>query len=102
MNFNFGEVLTRAWQIIWKHKVLWIFGILASCSRGNGGSGNGGSGNSGFNNGSNPDQFGYQFERMGQWLENNIWIVVADFWAFVSKFAVHWFATGKVCIKGGE
>jgi hypothetical protein len=31
MNFNFGEVLTRAWQIIWKHKVLWVFGILASC-----------------------------------------------------------------------
>jgi hypothetical protein len=33
MNFNFGEVLTRAWQIVWKHKVLWIFGILASCGR---------------------------------------------------------------------
>ena len=36
MNFNFGEVLTKAWQIIWKHKVLWIFGILAGCGRGNG------------------------------------------------------------------
>jgi len=34
MNFNFGEVLTRAWQITWKYKVLWIFGILAGCSRG--------------------------------------------------------------------
>jgi hypothetical protein len=34
MNFNFGEVLSRAWQIIWKHKVFWIFGILAGCSRG--------------------------------------------------------------------
>ena len=41
MSFNFGEVLTRAWQIIWKHRVLWIFGILASCGRGGGG-GNGG------------------------------------------------------------
>lgn len=28
---DFGQVLTRAWQIIWRHKVLWIFGILASC-----------------------------------------------------------------------
>src|SRR5437773_2631742 len=28
-NFNFGEILTRAWQIIWKHKILWVFGILA-------------------------------------------------------------------------
>ena len=47
MSFNFGEVLTRAWQIIWKHRVLWIFGILASCGRGGGG-GNGGGGNTGF------------------------------------------------------
>ena len=35
---NVGEVLSKAWQIIWKHKVLWIFGILASCSNGSGGS----------------------------------------------------------------
>jgi hypothetical protein len=28
---DFGKVLTRAWEIIWKHKILWIFGILASC-----------------------------------------------------------------------
>ena len=40
---DYGEVLTRAWQIIWKHKVLWIFGIFAGCS-GQGGSTGGGSG----------------------------------------------------------
>jgi len=34
MNFNFGEVLSRAWQIVWKHRSLWVFGILASCNRG--------------------------------------------------------------------
>ena len=28
MNFNFGEVLRRAWQITWKHKALWVFGAL--------------------------------------------------------------------------
>lgn len=28
MNFDFGEVLTRGWQITWKHKVLWIFAAL--------------------------------------------------------------------------
>lgn len=32
---DIGSVLSRAWQIIWKHKVLWIFGILAGCSGGN-------------------------------------------------------------------
>lgn len=47
MNFNFGEVLSRAWQIVWRHKVLWIFGIFAGCSRGGGGN-SGGSGNTGF------------------------------------------------------
>ncbi len=43
---DFGEVLTKAWKIIWKFKVLWIFGILTSCGQGNGG--NGGGANSGI------------------------------------------------------
>ncbi|HEY3473563.1 MAG TPA: hypothetical protein VGK56_03080, partial [Anaerolineales bacterium] len=47
MNFDFGDVLTRAWQIVWRHKVLWIFGVLASCGRGGGGTGGGG-GNTGI------------------------------------------------------
>ena len=42
---DIGGVLSRAWQIIWKFKVLWIFGILASCSGG----------------GSNPGSSSYQF-----------------------------------------
>ena len=40
---DFGNVLKRAWEIIWKFKVLWIFGILASCGQASGTSG----GNSG-------------------------------------------------------
>ena len=28
---DYGYALTRAWQITWKYKVLWIFGILAGC-----------------------------------------------------------------------
>jgi hypothetical protein len=30
MNLDFGGTLRRAWQITWKHKVLWIFGILSA------------------------------------------------------------------------
>ncbi|MFN8413273.1 MAG: hypothetical protein U0Z26_12870 [Anaerolineales bacterium] len=37
MNFDIVEILTRAWKITWKYKVLWIFGILASCGRRSGG-----------------------------------------------------------------
>jgi len=74
-NFNFGEVLTRAWQIIWKHKVLWIFGILASCGRG-GGSGNSGSGgNNGFS-GSGSD-LPPQVMQWFQWIENNLTTFIA-------------------------
>ena len=47
MNFDFGDVLSRAWQIVWRHRVLWVFGILTSCGRGGGGGGGGG-GNSGI------------------------------------------------------
>lgn len=42
---DFGKVLTRAREIIWKHKILWIFGILVSCGgRGGGPGGMGGQG----------------------------------------------------------
>ena len=28
---DIGEILSRAWRIIWKHKILWIFGLLSGC-----------------------------------------------------------------------
>jgi hypothetical protein len=33
---DFGEILTRSWNIIWKHKILWLFGFLAALGRGSG------------------------------------------------------------------
>lgn len=42
---NFGEVLSKAWQNVWKFKILWLFGILAGCAyQGNSGNGSGASG----------------------------------------------------------
>lgn len=76
MNFNFGEVLTRAWQIIWKHKVLWIFGVFAGCGRGSGGGGGGGTGG-GTGPGEQPfPQLEQFFVQLGQWIEQNTWIVI--------------------------
>jgi hypothetical protein len=81
-NFNFGEVLTRAWKNIWKHKVLWIFGILAGCARGSGG-GSGGGGGRGYqtNPGGNTPFSGGQFERVmgqvGQYVEQHMWVIIA-------------------------
>ena len=56
---NIGEVLKKSWDIIWKFKVLWIFGLLASCGRSAGGGGGGGQ-NFNFRNPgtfSNPNAF---------------------------------------------
>jgi hypothetical protein len=43
---NYSEILKRAWKIIWKFKILWIFGILASCTVNHGGGGGSGGGSS--------------------------------------------------------
>ncbi len=45
---DYGEILTRAWAIMRKHRILWLFGILVSCGQGGGGGGGGGGGNTGF------------------------------------------------------
>jgi hypothetical protein len=78
---NYGEVLSRAWQIIWKYKVLWIFGILAGL--GSGGGGGGGGGGSGANYRFDGNQFRppfgngqYFFQRLEVWIENNWWIFI--------------------------
>ncbi|MFU8826817.1 MAG: hypothetical protein ACNA70_04915 [Brevefilum sp.] len=44
---NYGEILSKAWKVIWKHKILWLFGVLAGCSATGGGGGGGGGGSAG-------------------------------------------------------
>jgi len=82
MNFNFGEVLTRAWQIVWKHRVLWIFGILASCGRGgssfNSGSSGGGNGGPGT-----PPDLPPQFLELFRTIEQNLTAFIAIIIALV-------------------
>lgn len=82
MNFNFGEVLTRAWQITRRYRVLWIFGILAGCTSGGGGGGGGG-GNTGFSTGPSefdvpPEirRFVLMMEQFAAWVEDNLWIFI--------------------------
>ena len=74
---KYGEVLRSAWNTIWKHKVLWIFGILASLAAGKGNNpGNGpqyqfDSNDTGSGFPFNPD-FGVAVER---WFEQNLWLI---------------------------
>jgi len=79
-NLNYGEVLTKTWKNIWKYKVLWIFGILASCARGGGGGSGGGNSNYSSGSGGENPFSGGQAERfmnqVGQYLEDNLWIIL--------------------------
>ncbi len=77
---DFGEVLGSAWKIVWKHKILWIFGIFAGCTRGGSGSARGGNGFSTSGNpssGQNPfprvEQF---FTGVGDWIGSHAWVLV--------------------------
>lgn len=64
MTLDYGNLLSRAWQITWKHKVLWIFGILAGLGGGGGGSGSGSGGASGqWNQPGGSGNFPPQIER---------------------------------------
>lgn len=47
MNIELGQILSRAWNITWKHKILWVFGFFSILAGEGGGGGNFGGG-SGF------------------------------------------------------
>jgi len=49
--FNIGNILKRAWKILWNYKVLWVFGFLMVLTGANGGSGGGGGGGGSYNRG---------------------------------------------------
>lgn len=70
---NYGKILEKAWKTIWKHKILWLFGVLAGCSaagsRGGGGGGGAGGG-SGANTNIQPDSLNFLAPSMQQALRN--------------------------------
>jgi hypothetical protein len=74
MNFDFGDILTRAWRITWKNKGLWVLGILASfLSGGSFSSGSNGGGGSGSGSGGNNGAFELQqFQRFWEQYQNTI------------------------------
>lgn len=72
---DFGAILTRSWEITWKHKGLWVLGILAGCASGGSGGG-GGRGGSGLNYSFNGDEFP-QMQRTLEQIPEVTWIAIA-------------------------
>jgi hypothetical protein len=72
---DFGGILKRSWEITWRYKILWLFGLLA---------GGAGSGGGGFNTTSNysfgENDFGdtdfAEFEAVGRWLEQYVVLLI--------------------------
>lgn len=101
---DFGEVLGKAWRIIWKHKVLWIFGILAGCGSGGGGGGSGASWqeNRPFGPGGT-SEFERALRQAGQWIGDHPWIVVLAILALllVAVVAIFLGTIGKIGLIRG-
>jgi hypothetical protein len=85
MKFDIVEVFTRAAKITWKYKILWLFGILASCGRSGGNSSNSGGNSNNSGAGDNPlsSEMMRQAEvfvrNIGSWFQQNTWVVFVLF-----------------------
>ncbi len=96
---DFGEVLTKAWKITWKFKILWIFGILASCGTGN-------RANFNFNSGSGTNTPLGESPTLPPGLEDNLFKFAQFFTnpaviaAFISVFCILVLATIFFSIMG--
>ena len=72
---DISAIFKRAWEITWKHKGLWVLGILANCSGGGGGGGS--------SNASRIPEYrtdGGEFPQIERWLQSipeEIWITIA-------------------------
>ncbi len=94
---NYGEILTKAWHIIWKNKVLWIFGILAGCSSSGG---NGGSSYRG-GDGTNGQFFGQDIQRFFESIPAWVWVTIVIAGVILALIAVLLVTVGRIgLIKG--
>ncbi|MCK5850987.1 MAG: hypothetical protein KAH23_08730 [Kiritimatiellae bacterium] len=95
---NFGEIFGKSWKIVWKHKILWLFGIFAGLLSG-GGNGSSGVGDRGginytFQDGEFQEmfpwisRFGYNIEHFFSNVNEGAWV---GFAVALACFALFWF-----------
>ena len=85
---NYGDILEKTWKIIWKHKILWLFGVLAGCGAAGSGGGSGGGAGSSSNFTAQPPSLDFMgngtvqaFEDIGRFITSIpvfvwIWLVI--------------------------
>ncbi|MEW5985506.1 MAG: hypothetical protein AB1791_02630 [Chloroflexota bacterium] len=72
---DFGSILKRSWNIVWKHKFLWLLGFLAALGSGPGNGGNRGGGP--FSYQFDGGEFDFNFPSFGRLLEQYAPILIA-------------------------
>jgi hypothetical protein len=101
---NIGEILTKAWKIVWKFKVLWIFGIMAGCASGNRSSFNNGyssgGGGGGNNGGEIPEPFRQFASHPLEVIQSFIGQYLAIIAVVVLLLCVLWFVFYSIGIMG--
>lgn len=93
---DIGNILSRAWQITWKYKVLWIFGILAGC-----GNVSGNSSNAGGSQGQNQEQFSNMVQGMDQGVIIAIVIALIIIALVLAAIAIFLGAIGRIGLIRG-
>ncbi len=100
--FDIGNVLKRAWGILWNYRVLWVFALLLALSGGAGSGGGGGGGGGGGSGTANLPAAGNSFfEEGGDWFndggEFSQWGKELELWA--ETHIVPLFATEEKAIS---
>jgi hypothetical protein len=102
---DYGEILSKAWRIIWRHKVLWIFGILAGCSSAPGNSSSRGADMEyQFGPGELPDQFERFFLQIQRFFENLpawAWVLLAILGLFLLAVTIVLTTVGRIGLVKG-
>jgi hypothetical protein len=95
---QYGELITRAWTIVWRHRYLWLLGAL--------GGGEAGINLGGFGNAGNSASFGGGRGQVGQWVQQALPLLfglgVVLLLVVVAYFLVSCVATGALVRAAAE
>jgi hypothetical protein len=96
---DYSGILKRAWQIAWKHKILWLFGLFAGGMGGGfGGGGNTSSGNFGTGSGRSSLPFGSE-QQFAEFARRSLPLVIAVTFLIIVLALVWWVIA--IAARGG-
>jgi hypothetical protein len=96
---DYTGILKRAWQITWKYKILWLFGLFAGGMGGGGGGNGGGSGNTGTGSRTGGNVPGWTGQQFSDLVQRSLPLVVALILMLVVVGIVLWVIS--IAARGG-